>query len=549
MRRLDRAVPGAPCPLGALAGFVGIAVGIVAAVGPGPAGARSRAVKAPRPSYGAAVPDAVTTDNAPRPARRPEERCPAAGCVVADANPEPPGRVVDSYTADTYERPVSSGPDSGAAMPALDITSTRAGASGKFLFYRIDLAGPAVGGGLPFSYAFEIDYDDDPAGDLLVRLDNPKAALSTTFAATGVVAFWNQNSNAAGPNPGAPDGPGASPDGYERRVFDGGANTVDGAPGGERAVLARVAPDRESSLEVVVDGRFIQAINDDLPAASASFRATASRSTLPESSYYLHDRFGRRDVGSPYPFLRLAGAPAECPNREVGLNGEQRAALDSGTSDDTRRPNPCYPSRAPVAEMDNTGFTSPEPGSVGPGPGTPAVPAALATPAGPDLALSGGHPGDFAVGRAAALTLTTTNLGGAPTTSRIQVVARLPGGLAYRGASGPGWSCDAVGGGVRCLHPGPLAPGGTIAVRLSVSVGRAAVGEITASARVVSGGDADSGNDTATDVIRVLAASADGGGEGGESSLWRVAGALAVAGLATFAARHRRRRQRPQGSA
>lgn len=542
MRRLGRAVPGARSALGALAGFVGIAVGIVAAVGLGPAAAQPRAVVDPRPGYGAAVPDAVTVDNVPRPARSPEERCPAAGCVVAEANPEPPGRVVDSYTADTYERPVSSGPGSAVVLPALDITSVRAGTRGEFLFYRIDLAGPDGGGGLPFSYAFEIDYDDDPAGDLLVRLDNPRAGLSTTFAAAGVVAFWNQNSNAAGPNPGTPDGPGASPDGYERRVFDGGANTLDGAPGGERAVLARVAPDREASLEVAVDGRFIQAMNDDLPAASASFRATASRATLPESSYYLHDRFGRRDVGSPYPFLRLAGAPAECPNREVGLNGEQRAALDSGTGDDTGRPNPCYPSRVPVAEMDNTGFTSPEPGSVGPPPGTSASPAAPATPAGPDLALSGGHPGDFAVGRAAALTLTVTNLGGAPTTARIQVVAELPGGLAYRDASGPRWSCAAVGGGVRCLHPGPLAPGATIAVRLSVSVGRAAVGEVTASARVVTGGDADAGNDTATDVIRVLAASADGGGDGGPS-LWLGPGAVAVAGLVAFAARRRRRRR------
>lgn len=262
-----------------------------------------------------------------------------------------------------YERPIAARGQTVEVLPAVDIASARAGTGRDHLHYRIDLAGldPSTGR-LAHSYAFELDYDDDAAGDLLVRVDDPGESSSSSFGTGGVSVFWNQNSNATGSNPGFPDGPGASPDGYEVVVFEHGAARVAGAAASAEVVTARLAPDRTASLELAVDAAFVQSLNDDLAVTKVSFRAGASRTSLHPGSYYLHDKLGRAEAGSPYPFLQSRGAPDACPAADASLPAEQRSALDSGTGAATGLPNPCH-HRMELSAYDNTAFVTMAPPS------------------------------------------------------------------------------------------------------------------------------------------------------------------------------------------
>ncbi|HUP70498.1 MAG TPA: hypothetical protein VM142_11895 [Acidimicrobiales bacterium] len=326
---------------------VELAVAIVL-LGAGQAAATQSGERQPEPVYTVTVADATSAGSTP------------------PANPSGGATPVDSYTADVYERPFRSSPGGLAVAPALDIVSTRAGAGGAHFYYRMDLAATDPGSGtLAHSYGFEIDYDDDAAGDLLVRVDNPGGGLGTAFGTSSISAFWNENSNVTGPNPGVPDGPDATPDGYEVVVFDQGTNRRPKAIGGDAAVLARVAPDRAASVEIAVDAAFLQDLNADLAVTKVSFRAGASERPLDHRTYYLHDKLGRAGAGSPYPFLQLPGAPASCPANDAALTTEERLALDSGTSEPTGIANSCHPTSSLLSAYDNTAFAVTSPVAAG----------------------------------------------------------------------------------------------------------------------------------------------------------------------------------------
>jgi hypothetical protein len=155
----------------------------------------------PTPVYGVSGEDAVTADNRPQAFAHPAASCPAATpCYLPDPNPAPTeGFPVDSYTADVYERPTTPAASAAPAVfPALDIVSSQVGADEDYVYFRINLFGIDSAGSLPYDYGFELDFDDDPAGEVLVRLTNPGASLGTRFGVTGLVAFWNENSNILG---------------------------------------------------------------------------------------------------------------------------------------------------------------------------------------------------------------------------------------------------------------------------------------------------------------------------------------------------------------
>lgn len=317
------------------------AVALAAAFASAPAVGAGGSAEQPVPVYGITATDATTGPNG-----------------IPPPNPLGPSEAVDSYGADVYERPIAARGQTVEVLPAVDIASARAGIGRSHLHYRIDLAGlDASTGRLAHSYAFELDYDDDAAGDLLVRVDDPGGSSSSSFGTGGVSVFWNQNSNATGPNPGFPDGPGATPDGYEVVVFEQGTARLAGAAANAEVVAARLAPDRRASLELAVDAAFLQSLNDDLPVSKVSVRAGASRTSLHPGSYYLHDKLGRAEAGSPYPFLQSPGAPAVCPATDAALPAEQRSALDSGTGAETGLPNPCH-HRMELSAYDNTAFVT-----------------------------------------------------------------------------------------------------------------------------------------------------------------------------------------------
>lgn len=349
--------------LGAAAGLLVVACGLGGqTVGASPF---AQPPPAPAPVYGVTREDAVTADNPPQAFTHPSASCPAASpCYLPDPNPPPlEGLPVDSHTADVYERPTEPGPAATTVHAALDIASSQVGADADYLYFRINLFALDPGTrSLPFVYGFELDYDDDPAGDLLVRVADPGANLGTRFGVAGVAAFWNQNNNLFGERAGLPDGPGGNADGYEILAFDQGANHLNRAPGGNDAVLARIAPDGPA-LELAVRLPFFDAVKLN-PAGvdvsggvnKAGLRPNASREPIDPASFTLHDRFGRGESGSPFPFLRLAPPSAACPASDRGLAQADREVFDSGTGIDTGIPNPCYPIRA-LAPFDSAYFT------------------------------------------------------------------------------------------------------------------------------------------------------------------------------------------------
>lgn len=496
----------------------GAALGVVAwlVAGIGPAGAQAPAE--PSPDYRRTVDDAVTADNPPAAPGSPG--CVAPGpCVLPDPNPDDPALQVDSFTSDRYERPVAA---DGAVVGAIDLVSASVGSDAERHYYRMDLFATDGDRGLPYAYGFELDYDDgDSAGDLMVTVDG--ARLGTTFAPTGVVALWNRASTISGPTPGLPDEPGATPPGFELRAFDRGANLLDGAPGGADAVVARVAPDRPASIEVAVRRSFLVAVNEGDPVSKVSFRPDASLARLPMAAYAVHDRLRRSESGSPFPFLAGTGAPEACPTTERGLSPAARIALDSGTTADTGRPNPCHPAKG-VSAYDNMPFVAFDPRAPGALEGDPA----------PDLAVSATHAGDLVTGERARLVIGVRNVGTAPTTGAITVTDRLPAGLRPVAAEGRRWACSVAGRTVSCTTRDALAAGRSASV-VVLAVVDARGGEVRNHADVVTPGDPQPANNVAADVARVVSA--------GSSPAVPAAlggGVAAAAGLAVLGVRRRR---------
>ena len=120
-----------------------------------------------------------------------------------------------------------------------------------------------------------------------------------------------------------------------------------------------------------------------------------------------------------------------------------------------------------------------------------------------DLALAKSHTGNFVVGGTHAFSLAVTNVGTIPTTGPLTITDVLPGAVSFASFSGSGWSCSAVAATVTCTNPAPLAAGVTSIVTLNVLVGPGAYPGFTNTASVATPGDANAGNDAASDPVVV----------------------------------------------
>ena len=129
----------------------------------------------------------------------------------------------------------------------------------------------------------------------------------------------------------------------------------------------------------------------------------------------------------------------------------------------------------------------------------------------PDLAVALTHAGNFTQGDAADVyTITVTNVGTLATTGTVTVVDSLPAGLTATALSGSGWTTSL---GTRtAIRSDSLAPGAAIpAITLTVSVATNAPSLVTNWVSVSTGGDANSANDTVSNITSILAASNGGG--------------------------------------
>jgi len=105
------------------------------------------------------------------------------------------------------------------------------------------------------------------------------------------------------------------------------------------------------------------------------------------------------------------------------------------------------------------------------------------------------------------LEITAENIGDAPTVGSTVMVDDLPAGLTPLSASGSGWSCVIDGQKVTCTHDGPIAPGESRSVEVTVSAALEPdqLGTtVTNQATVTTADDASSDNNTASEPVLIL---------------------------------------------
>ncbi|MFN8666215.1 MAG: hypothetical protein U0164_03335 [Gemmatimonadaceae bacterium] len=129
--------------------------------------------------------------------------------------------------------------------------------------------------------------------------------------------------------------------------------------------------------------------------------------------------------------------------------------------------------------------------------------ASVTTPVGAapvlDLSITKSHSGTFIAGSSGTYALLVRNVGTIPTAGAISVSDNLPAGLSFVSGTGSGWSCSAVGQAVSCTNAGPIAAGATSTITLTVAVAPSAPSSVTNTATVTTPGDANAGNNTASD--------------------------------------------------
>jgi uncharacterized repeat protein (TIGR01451 family)/fimbrial isopeptide formation D2 family protein len=130
----------------------------------------------------------------------------------------------------------------------------------------------------------------------------------------------------------------------------------------------------------------------------------------------------------------------------------------------------------------------------------------------PDLTLSKTHTGNFTVGTPGTYALTVSNIGSAATTGTITMTDTLPPGLTIpngavtlTGTNAANWNCTASGNVITCTSTTIIAPTGSSTFNLTgIQVGSAAAPSVTNTASISGGGEANTSNDSASDVTTVV---------------------------------------------
>ena len=122
-----------------------------------------------------------------------------------------------------------------------------------------------------------------------------------------------------------------------------------------------------------------------------------------------------------------------------------------------------------------------------------------------DLDIDKTHDEPFRVGREGTYDLDVANIGDSDTVSSATVTDTLPAGLTYVGATGAGWSCNAVGQDVTCTHADPITAGSPAAtIELVVDVDASAVPSVDNTATVSTTDDYNPANNSATDETAIV---------------------------------------------
>ncbi len=189
----------------------------------------------------------------------------------------------DDYVANLYERPFTAGDM--AYRPDLDIQKTEISQDDTFIYTNIYVQGEHPDGGLPGSYAIEIDWNRDGSGDLLVLVHSPNP---NEWSIAGVSVVTDFNDDVGGRNILRPDD-NYQGDSYDREIFSMNVlNDPDSA-------WARWQPGTEPVVTL--------AFKESLLSGSSTFvwGVWAGEELLTPENLDLHDHFTQSEAGSPYP--------------------------------------------------------------------------------------------------------------------------------------------------------------------------------------------------------------------------------------------------------
>lgn len=122
----------------------------------------------------------------------------------------------------------------------------------------------------------------------------------------------------------------------------------------------------------------------------------------------------------------------------------------------------------------------------------------------PDLTITKSHAGSFKQGQTgAAYTINVRNAGTGLTSGAVTVADTLPAGMTVAGFAGTGWTCDP--GTLTCSRSDALASGGSYPpITMTVNVAANAAAQLTNTATVSGGGDANNANNTASDPTTII---------------------------------------------
>jgi uncharacterized repeat protein (TIGR01451 family) len=129
-----------------------------------------------------------------------------------------------------------------------------------------------------------------------------------------------------------------------------------------------------------------------------------------------------------------------------------------------------------------------------------------------DLTLTKSHTGNFTVGTPGTYALTVNNIGSADTTGTITMTDALPTGLTIpngavtlTGTNAANWSCTAGGNIITCTSSTAITSGSNSTFNLTgIQVGVTAVPSVTNTANISGGSEANTSNNSASDVTTVV---------------------------------------------
>jgi hypothetical protein len=214
--------------------------------------------------------------------------------------PDSPTQGCDSYDPDLLERPVTQfpGDDLSKYFAWVDIDTAWAGQDADWIYVGIGIRGLKDGNTMDAKPFFEIDFDEDGRGDLIVLHEggkNPDDFDGSFTSATAkpnekLSAFTDTDDSVGGADPNAGDGPGGQGDGYDTETWKTGDTPDDGCAV-RQIIRASGFPRFDFACQKSVVGD---------PGGNFAFRATINRGSNDFANFTLNDTYDAAAYGSPY---------------------------------------------------------------------------------------------------------------------------------------------------------------------------------------------------------------------------------------------------------